>query len=82
MNFLFFILIITILFLLYVEYSVGGVMYRINASGKHTLSLLNGLHYMIEPLHNSFLWNFQVLDVNYIFILGLSTIFYYFFFLN
>ena len=77
MNFLFFILIITILFLLYVEYSVGGVMYRINAAGKHTLSLLNGLHYMIEPLHNSFLWKFQVLDVNYIFILGLSTIFYY-----
>ncbi len=77
MNFLFFILIITILFLLYVEYSVGNIMYRINASGKHTFSLLNGLHYMIEPFHNSFLWKFQVLDVNYIFILGLSTICYY-----
>jgi len=82
MNFLFFILIITILFLLYVEYSVGGVMYRINSYGKYTFSLINGLHYMIEPLRNSFLWKFQVLDVNYIFVLSISSVFYYFFFLN
>jgi len=82
MKFIFFIFIITLLFLLYVECSLGGVMYRVNASGQYTFNLINGIHYMIEPLRNSFLWKTEVLDVNYIFILGVSSMFYYFFFLN
>ena len=71
-----FLLIITILFLIYVEYSVGNVIYRVVASGEKKLNLFNGLSFLIEPLKNSFLWNWRVLDLNYIVVLSLSTIFY------
>lgn len=71
-----FLLTITILFLIYVEYSVGNVIYRVVASGKKKLNLFNGLSFLIEPLKNSFLWNWRVLDLNYIVVLSLSTIFY------
>lgn len=71
-----FLLIITILFLIYVEYSVGNVIYRVVASGEKKLNIFNGLSFLIEPLKNSFLWNWKVLDLNYIVILSLSTIFY------
>lgn len=77
MNYLIFILIITILFLIYVEYSVGNVIYRVTSSGIKEFHFSNIIHYLIEPLKNSFLWNVQLLDVNYIFILGISSAFYY-----
>jgi hypothetical protein len=68
--------IITIIFLLYVELTVGNVIYRVVASGEKKLNIFNGLSFLIEPLKNSFLWNWKVLDLNYIVILSLSTIFY------
>lgn len=71
-----FLLIITILFLIYVEYSVGNVIYRVVSSGEKKLNIFNGLSFLIEPLKNSFLWNWGVLDLNYIIVLSLSTIFY------
>ena len=77
MNYLFFIFLITILFLIYVEYSVGNVIYRITSSGIREIHLSNIINYLLEPLHNSFLWNYKLLDVNYIFVLGVSTIFYW-----
>ena len=77
MNYLFFIFLITILFLIYVEYSVGNVIYRITSSGIREIHLSNIINYLLEPLHNSFLWNYKLLDVNYIFVLGVSPIFYH-----
>ena len=72
MNYLLFIFIVTILFLIYVEMSVGNVIYRITSSGLREIHLSNIIHYLLEPLHNSFLWNISLLDVNYIFIIFLS----------
>ena len=77
MNYLFFIFLITILFLIYVEYSVGNVIYRITSSGIREIHLSNIINYLLEPLHNSFLWNYKLLDVNYIFVIGLATLIYY-----
>jgi len=76
MNYLVYIFIITIIFLIYVEWSVGGVLYRVNASGVKTLQLQNIFHYLLDPLHNRFLWNFELLDVNYIFVLIVTSILY------
>ena len=45
-------------------------------SGEKKLNIFNGLSFLIEPLKNSFLWNWRVLDLNYIVVLSLSTIFY------
>lgn len=68
--------IITIIFLLYVELTVGNVIYRVVASGEKKINVFNGLAFLIEPLKNSFLWNWKVLDLNYIVVLSLSTILY------
>ena len=76
MNYYFFIFIITVLFLIYVEFSVGGVVYRVDASGVKGFHFSNIIHYLLDPLHNSFLWNFELLDVNYIFVLIVSSIVY------
>ena len=77
MNFFLYLGIITILFLIYVEYSVGNVIYRIDVSGLRSINILHILKYLVEPFTNRFLWNIRLLDVNYIFILIISIIIYF-----
>lgn len=76
-NFLLYLLLITILFILYVEYSVGNVIYRVGVDGSKGFRLMNIIYYLIDPLHNHFLWKLNLLDVNYIFTIVISTILYY-----
>lgn len=76
MNYIFYILIVTLIFLIYVEFSVGGIVYRVDASGIKGFHFSNIIHYLLDPLHNSFLWNLELLDVNYIFVFLLSSIVY------
>ena len=64
--------IITILFIIYVEYSVGGIVFRMDSSGFYKFQLHNIIYYLFNPLYNKFLWNWQLLDVNYIFVLVVS----------
>ena len=68
---------ITLFFLFYVEYSVGHVFYRVNSLGYKSFHLSSFIHYLIDPLKNKFLWNYKLLDVNYIFILTNSIIIYF-----
>jgi hypothetical protein len=75
--FLFYILIITILFILYIEYSVGSIIFRDGVKGVKEFVPLNIIHYLFNPLHNHFLWKYHLLDVNYIFTIVISTILYY-----
>ena len=72
-----YLLTITLFFLLYVEISVGNIFYRINSLGYKSFHLSSIIHYLIEPLKNKFLWNYQLLDVNYVFILINSIIIYF-----
>ena len=76
-KFLLYLFIITLFFLIYVEFSVGNVFYRVNSLGYKSFHLSSVIHYLIEPLKNKFLWNYQLLDVNYIFILINSIIIYF-----
>jgi hypothetical protein len=76
MNYIIYIFIITVIFLLYVEYSVGGIIYRVNASGIKNVQFGNIIHYLLDPLHNAFLWNKELLDVNYIFVFSIATLIY------
>jgi|TARA_Y100000996_G_C22473981_1_gene623346 hypothetical protein len=71
-----YLIIITILFLFYVELTVGNVIYRIVSTGEKKWNIYYGISYLLEPLKNTFLWNWRLLDVNYIFIITVSIIIY------
>jgi len=68
---------ITILFTIYIEYSVGNIIWREGAKGFKEFHPVNIFHYLINPLHNHFLWRYHLLDVNYIFTIVVAVILYY-----
>ena len=78
MKFFFYLFIITILFIIYVEYSVGGILIRSNSSGGKSFNLKSLFNFMLHPLYNKLLWNFKSLDINYPFIILISIIIYKF----
>ena len=69
--------VVTILFLIYIECSVGNVIYRVTSDGSKTILLKNIIYYLIEPFKNGYLWKLSVLDLNYIFVIVLSLIIYH-----
>ena len=73
---LFLLLIVTVIFIIYVEYTVGGILIRDNSLNEKTLNLSSLFHFLVNPLHKTFLWNFKTLDINYPFVI-LVTIFIY-----
>ena len=78
MNIFIYLLIITILFIIYVEYNVGGILIRSNSTGGKSINIRSMLNFMIHPLYNKLLWNFKSLDINYPFILFISIFIYKF----
>ena len=76
MNLFWVILIVTISFIVYVEYSVGGILIRSNSSGGKSLNFSSMFYFMINPLYKSFLWNFRSLDINYPFVILCTIIIY------
>ena len=77
MNLLLYIIFITTIFTIYVEYSVGGILFRPNSLGKTVINIRSLLSYLINPLYNRFLWNPQLLDVNYPFVIIVFSLFYF-----
>ena len=77
MNYLLYISIITVLFIIYVEYSVGGILWRQTSSGLKSFNFNSLFNYLTDPLRQMFLWNKELLDVNYVFVVIVSSIIYY-----
>mgnify|MGYP001209894361 CR=1 FL=1 len=77
MNYFIYITIITILFIIYVEYSVGGILWRQTSSGMKSFNFNSLFNYLIDPLRQRFLWNVKLLDVNYVFVVIVSSLIYY-----
>jgi hypothetical protein len=71
------IIIVTLLYVAWVEYSVGNILFRTNALGTTSLNIPSLLNLMLNPLHSSFLWTRSTIDLNYPLIL-LITISGYF----
>ena len=78
MNIFLFLFIITILFIIYTEYYVKGILIRSNSSGSKSFNFKSMLNFMIHPLYNKLLWNFKSLDINYPFIILISIFIYKF----
>ena len=70
-----YIIVITIIFIVYTEITVGNILFRINSSGRTSINIKSMLSFMVHPLHNRFLW--YALDINYPFILILSSFLYF-----
>ena len=78
MKILYFLGIVTILFIIYSEYSVGSILFRPDSRGKISMNLYSLLGYLANPFYKRDLWNLQTLDINYAFILIYSYLIYRF----
>jgi len=76
MEYIYFLLGITILFIIYVEFSVGSILFRYDSLNQISMNIPSMLNYMLHPLTHSFLWNVNSLDINYIFVIGISSLLY------
>jgi len=74
---IYFLGIITILFIIYSEYSVGSILFRPNSMGKITMNFKSLFHYLMNPFYKRDLWNWQTLDINYAFVIIYSIFLYY-----
>ena len=57
---------LTLFFIIYIEYDIGNIIFRQDSSGEVVFTLYGLLSYLIDPLTNSFLWNWELLRYNYI----------------
>jgi len=59
-------IILTLIFVIYIEHDIGNIVFRQDSSGEVVFTLYGLLSYLIDPLTNSFLWNCELLRYNYI----------------
>ena len=57
---------LTLFFIIYIEYDIGNIVFRQDSSGKIIFTLYGLVSYLLDPLTNSFLWNWDLLRYNYI----------------
>ena len=57
---------LTFIFIIYIEYDIGNIVFRQDSSGEVVFTLYGLLSYLVDPLTNSFLWNCELLRYNYI----------------
>jgi hypothetical protein len=79
MKIIYLFLIVTLIFIIYIEYSVGSILFRPNSNGKISMNINSLLGFLINPFYKKDLWNLETLDINYAFILLYSYLIYYLF---
>lgn len=57
---------LTFIFTIYIEHDIGNIVFRQDSSGKVVFTLYGLVSYLLDPLTNSFLWNWELLRYNYI----------------
>ena len=77
MKIIYFLGIITILFIIYSEYSVGSILFRPDSKGKISMNLYSLLGFLMNPFYKRDLWNLDTLDINYAFVIIYSSLIYY-----
>ena len=79
MDLFYYLFFVPLAFIVYIEVSVGNILFRSNASGSIGINLSSLVNFLIHPLYNRTLWNTSVLDLNYIFVLIVAWVIYHVF---
>ena len=69
-----FIILFTIIFCIFIELYIGAILFRYDSSNCLTMNISSMIHYLFHPLHNSFLWNLEIIITNYPFMLTLGIL--------
>jgi len=77
MNIFVLVLIITILFIIWSEYSVTNILIRQNSKGNKSFNLNSLFGFLIDPFYQKTLWTCETLDINYAFVLMYTLGIYY-----
>ena len=77
MKIIYFLGFITILFIIYSEYSIGSILFRPNSLGKISMNLYSLINFLMNPFYKRDLWTLQTLDINYAFVIIYSMLLYY-----
>ena len=77
MNLIIYVLIITIVFIVWSEYSVTNILIRENSKGKKTFNFISLFGFLMDPFYKKTLWTYNTLDINYAFVLMYSLGVYY-----
>jgi hypothetical protein len=72
MSLIIYILIITIIFIAWSEYSVTNILIRENSKGKKTFNFNSLFGFLMNPFYKKTLWTYNTLDINYAFVLMYS----------
>jgi len=73
---LLFILLFTLCFIIFIEWYFGSILFRRDSTNNLSMNIPSLLHFLIHPLHNSFMWNKELVIGNYPFMIGLASSIY------
>jgi len=71
-----FILLFTICFIIFIELYFGSILFRLDQTNQIVMNIPSLFNFLVHPLHNSFLWNTEVVIGNYPFMLCMGLLLY------